>query len=181
MKHNERHERLALLRELRKVRVAKGEPDIRDWDVVTADRRRIGKVHELVVDTVEMKVRYLDVEVEGKILDLRGDTHVLIPIAGAHLDNDDNRVYLDDVTVEELRALPPYDHRRITSEFEANIATWFRSARGRQIEPVLPRTEPVGEPAREELFSDRRFWGERRKGRENADYLASNEDRDRAR
>ncbi|HSN68345.1 MAG TPA: PRC-barrel domain-containing protein, partial [Thermoanaerobaculia bacterium] len=134
-------ERLMLLSELKDLRVSKGEPDIRGWDVVTADRKKMGKVHELVIDTIDMKVRYLDVDVDGKILDLKDATHMLIPIAGAQLDDDDNRVYLNEITVDELRALPPYDHRRITREFEANIASWF--TRSRATAPAPETLPPV--------------------------------------
>lgn len=126
---DEKRERLMLLSELKDLRVSKDDPDIRGWEVVTADRKKMGKVHELVIDTIDMKVRYLDIDMDGKILDIKGSSHVLIPIAGAQLDDDDNRVYLTDITVEELRALPPYDHRRITRDFETNIGSWFDRAR----------------------------------------------------
>ncbi|MFN2443472.1 MAG: PRC-barrel domain-containing protein, partial [Thermoanaerobaculia bacterium] len=130
MKDTDKRERLMLLSGLKDLRVSKDDPDIRGWEVVTADKKKVGKVHELVIDTVDMMVRYLDVDVDGKILDVKGGSHLLIPIAGAQLDDADNRVYLTDITVEELRALPPYDHRRITRDFETNIASWFERTRG---------------------------------------------------
>lgn len=126
---DEKRERLMLLSDLKELRVSKDDPDIRGWEVVTADRKKMGKVHELVIDTIDMKVRYLDIDMDGKILDIKGSSHVLIPIAGAQLDDDDNRVYLTDITVDELRALPPYDHRRITRDFETNIGSWFDRSR----------------------------------------------------
>jgi hypothetical protein len=151
MSHTESRERLMLLGELKDLRVSKGEPDIRGWDVVTADRKKMGKVHELVIDTIDMKVRYLDIDVDGKILDLKDATHMLIPIAGAQLDDDDNRVYLTDITVDELRALPPYDHRRITRDFETNIASWFNRSRGtaparETLPPVTATERPLPPP-----------------------------------
>ncbi|HEY0787166.1 MAG TPA: PRC-barrel domain-containing protein [Thermoanaerobaculia bacterium] len=202
MSDKDNRDRLMLLGDLKDLRVSKGEPDIRGWDVVTADKKKMGKVHELVIDTIDMKVRYLDIDVEGKILDLKEKTHILIPIAGAQLDDDDNRVYLTEITVDELRALPPYDHRRITRDFETNIASWFHRARGVEPRPTdtvappvtaaeRPATTPPGEtlPPRadaadpfyeQEHFSDRGFWGRRRQGREDASYVAPEErDRDR--
>ena len=171
-----------LLENLKNFRVSKGEPDIRGWEVVTSDKRKIGEIHELVIDTVDMKVRYLDVEVDGKILDVKGNSHVLVPIAGAQLDDDDNRVYLDEISTEELKALPPYDHRRITRDFETNIASWFRKATGTGSSgsaPLLTPT-PAGEDPfyNQEHFSERRFWGDRRKGREESSYLTP-EDREK--
>ncbi len=196
MSDNDKRERLMLLSDLKDLRVSKGEPDIGGWDVVTADRRKMGKVHELVIDTIDMKVRYLDIDVEGKILDLKEKTHILIPIAGAQLDDDDNRVYLSEITVDELRALPPYDHRRITRDFETNIASWFTRSRGAAPDTVAPVTgtdTPMTSPVtgtipppsdtvdpfyEQEQFSDRGFWGRRRKGREDTTYVAP-EERDR--
>ncbi|HEU5163394.1 MAG TPA: PRC-barrel domain-containing protein [Thermoanaerobaculia bacterium] len=201
MSHKEEsRERLMLLSELKDLRVSKGEPDIRGWDVVTADRKKMGKVHELVIDTIDMKVRYLDIDVDGKILDLKDATHMLIPIAGAQLDDDDNRVYLTEITVDELRALPPYDHRRITRDFEANIASWFTRSRAttpapETLPPVTATERPLAPPPaatmappadtadpfyEQEHLSDRGFWGKRRKGREDTSYIAPEElDRDR--
>jgi hypothetical protein len=190
-----KRERLMLLSDLKDLRVAKGEPDIRGWDVVTADRKKMGKVHELVIDTIDMKVRYLDIDVDGKILEVKEKSHVLIPIAGAQLDDEDNRVYLNEITVEELRALPPYDHRRITRDFETNLASWFHRSRAtpetappvtpapdRSVAPpppAAPEGTDTADPFYEqEHLSDRRFWGERRKGREETSYVTP-EDPDR--
>jgi len=52
------------LRNLRKYRVADGDPDVRGWEVVGGDGRRIGSVNDLLVDTAEGKVRYLDVQLD---------------------------------------------------------------------------------------------------------------------
>lgn len=49
------------LRKLHGYRVAEGDPDVRGWEVVGADDRRIGHVDDLLVDTPAMKVRYLEV------------------------------------------------------------------------------------------------------------------------
>jgi hypothetical protein len=183
-------ERLALLHDLKQFRVRKGEPDIRGWDVVTADKKRIGEVHELIVDTVDMKVRYLDVDVDNKILDTKKNSHVLIPIAGAQLDDDDNRVYLEQISVDELMALPPYDHRKITREYETNVAGWFEKARRPNPAPATNPAPPQRADSvqaagvtnaddgfyRQEHFSDRRFWGNRRKGREEVGYFEHEKD-----
>lgn len=182
--------RLAILHDLKGFRVRKGEPDIRGWDVVTSDKKKIGEVHELIVDTVDMKVRYLDVDVDSKVLETKKNSHVLIPIAGAQLDDDDNRVYLEEISVQELLALPPYDHRAITREYETNIASWFQKASrrdavsttpvttGSDLDPAATRREPVAMPPdandefyKQDHFSEGRFWGERRAGRENDAYL----------
>lgn len=174
--------RLLRLEEMKRYRVSKGEPDIRDWEVVTKDRRKVGKVHDLIVDTSTMKVRYLDVIVSSKFLEAPSDSHVLIPIAGATLDDDDNRVYLDDVATSHLASLPPYDHRRITRDYETSIAGLFSAAMERGVADVQAATAPPAAPVESAdyydapRFEEKRFWGRRRIAREDQPYLAPAEE-----
>lgn len=57
--------RIVPLSDLHSHKVASGDPDVRGWPVVAGDGRTVGRVEGLLVDTAEMRVRYLDV-----ILDL---------------------------------------------------------------------------------------------------------------
>lgn len=59
-----RPSRITPLRNLNGYRIADGDPDVRGWEVVGGDRRRIGSVNDLLVDTAEGKVRYLDVQLD---------------------------------------------------------------------------------------------------------------------
>ncbi len=59
-----RPSRITPLRNLRGYRIAEGDPDVRGWEVVGGDGRRIGSVNDLLVDTAESKVRYLDVQID---------------------------------------------------------------------------------------------------------------------
>ncbi|HXI13661.1 MAG TPA: PRC-barrel domain-containing protein [Thermoanaerobaculia bacterium] len=184
MSESEKTDRLVSLHEFKGFRVSKSDADIRGWDVVTADRKKIGKVHELIVDTVEMKVRYLDVDVDSKILDTKTNSHILIPIAGAQLDDDDNRVYLSEISMSELAALPPFDHRRITREFETNVASWFRKASSPAMSPAAApdaittpsATDDDASFYQQEHLSDRSFWGKRRAGHEELSYVAPDDE-----
>lgn len=45
-------------------KVADGDPDVRGWEVIGSDGRRIGEVDDLLVDTAAMKVRYLEVRLD---------------------------------------------------------------------------------------------------------------------
>lgn len=56
--------RVVPLSQLTDYQVAEGDPDVRGWEVVAADGARLGTVDDLLVDTAQMKVRYLDVELE---------------------------------------------------------------------------------------------------------------------
>jgi uncharacterized protein (TIGR02271 family) len=90
--------------------VADGDPDVRGWDVRTADGRKAGKVDDLVVDTNAMQVRYLDVELDRSELRLDDDRHVLVPIANARLDDDNDDVLLGSMTADQVVALQPFPH-----------------------------------------------------------------------
>ena len=100
---------LTPLRELRKFRVADGEPDIRGWPVYSSSGRKLGEVHDLLVDTRLNQVAMIHVEVEGT---KRG---TVAPIRAAWIDRDTKRVVLNeadfrlDQDVADLRraAEPP--------------------------------------------------------------------------
>ena len=89
--------------------VAPGEPDVRGWNVVLSSDETIGEVDDLIIDESAGKVRYLDVELDGKAVGLDDDRHVLIPISGAQLDTEEEEVVLSGMTREALLKLPEYD------------------------------------------------------------------------
>ncbi len=118
---NEPMDRVVPLNSLDGWKVADGEPDIRGWEVVASDGQRVGKVDELLVDTTANKVRYVDV-------DLTDDNrHVTIPVGYARLDRDDNRVMVDNLGTEQLRALPAYEHGPVTRDYEEQVARAVRT------------------------------------------------------
>jgi hypothetical protein len=47
--------------------VAEGYPDIRGWDVVSRDGQKLGTVDDLVVSTSQMRVLYIDVDVDRSL------------------------------------------------------------------------------------------------------------------
>jgi hypothetical protein len=97
-----RVERLSRLREWT---VGKGETDPRGWSIVNAERRSIGEVKDLLVDTETMTAAYLDVELDRKLFDLRDDPHVLVPMARAHRDGDHRRLVVDGLTRDRVAEL----------------------------------------------------------------------------
>jgi photosynthetic reaction center H subunit len=114
-------------------KVADGDPDIRGWDVLSADGRRIGEVENLLVDPTAMKVRYLDVEIDHDLLggDRDRDRHVLVPIGYARLDRDDNRIVVDQLNSSDVGALPEYRSEPITRDYETSVrSSWDRGFQG---------------------------------------------------
>lgn len=96
-------------------KVADGDCDIRGWSVRTADGRKVGEVDSLIVDKDAMQVRYIDVDLDRKALDLREDRHVLVPLSGARLDDDHDDVRLTGIDAAQLVAMPPYRHGSLIS------------------------------------------------------------------
>jgi len=166
--------RVARLKDLKDFTVAKGDPDVRGWNVYANDGRRIGEVDELLVDVQVMKVRYLDVDLDRDVLSATGGAlgaspaapgtaaapgarsdHVLIPIGSAQLDEREDRVIVD-LLHTLVGGLPSYDHGPVTREYETSVRQHFdRDYRH--------------DPARDQdfydndLYNDNRFWSPRRR------------------
>lgn len=110
MKNNNKN--LYYLEELSDYKVADDYCDVRDWDVIDADQRTIGKVTGLLVNKEAERVVYLDVEVDSNLieaghetystasnngvhefLNADGENHLIIPIGMVTLDQDNKKVH----------------------------------------------------------------------------------------
>jgi sporulation protein YlmC with PRC-barrel domain len=120
-------DRVVPLGQLDDYKVAEGDPDVRGWEVLASDGRKIGEVDELLVDTNAMKVRYLDVDVEDGVIGDGMDRHVLIPIGYARLEQERDRVMVDGLSSTDLHALPAYDQGPLTRDFESSVRNSFSS------------------------------------------------------
>lgn len=105
--------------------IAKNIPDPRGWDVMTSDGSKIGKVHELIVDTNVRRTRYIDVSLDRKALNLDNDRDVLIPIGDAQLDSSADEVVIGGLTPKQLAGLPEFNHVEITREYESTLLPKF--------------------------------------------------------
>jgi uncharacterized protein (TIGR02271 family) len=92
-------------------RVAEHDQDVRGWDVIARDGKKIGNVDDLLVDTTMRKVRYLGVDLDrGLFASLFGGGHgghVLVPIEEVELRS--NQVMVNSVASSEASTLPTYD------------------------------------------------------------------------
>lgn len=153
MRNENELDRVVPITQLSDFQIADKDPDVRGWDVVSADGARIGEVDDLLVDTAALKVRYLDVEVDDDLL--RGDRdrerHVLVPIGYARLDRDDNRVVVDSLQSADVTNLPEYRQQPITRDYEASVrSTWGREYRAADADEAEFYNDP--------LYDDRRFY-----------------------
>jgi sporulation protein YlmC with PRC-barrel domain len=77
------------LREAKRYRLAKGEPDIRGWSVFTSNGQEVGRVGDLLVDPSMGEVVMFDVN--------RGETgdQTIAPLREAWIDRETKRVIID--------------------------------------------------------------------------------------
>lgn len=147
-------------------KVAEGEPDIRGWDVRTSDGTEIGEVEDLLVDTLAMKVRYVEVKLDRKLDDGGSARLVLFPIGTARLDDNADDVYVN-LAVGEIASLPTYVHGSMNREDERLLHDRF--AGGVAQSRVRAGIEEDFYQGR--TYDQAGFFGNRRVGRESASYL----------
>ena len=114
MEHKDKN--LYYLHELSDYKVADDYSDVRDWEVIDADQRVIGKVDGLLVNKEAERVVYLDVEVDQSIIELGhetygtpdnkgvheflnkdGENHLIIPIGMVTLDEENKKVHSNQI------------------------------------------------------------------------------------
>ena len=126
--------RIVPLSDLHTHKVASGDPDVRGWPVVSGDGRTVGRVDGLLVDTVAMRVRYLDVILDlgpaeeahpAAPLGAAGERHVLIPVGFARLGGSEDRIFVEGLPSDEAARLPAYDGGELTREAEAALLARF--------------------------------------------------------
>lgn len=106
-------------------KIAKGQPDIRGWDVRDEQGRKFGTVGELIFDIRADKVRYMVIDIlDTPELEL-DKRSIMVPIGLAELDPTDNDVLLPNVTPFQLRALPRYQTSKLGAKTERDIRTVF--------------------------------------------------------
>lgn len=117
--------RVVPLRDAKDFRLAKGAPNLRGWNVFGADHERVGQVHEMLVDPVGMKVRYLDVDLADDLFPTREDRHVLIPLELVELRERGEDAWVRGVSSQEIAQLPAYLGGPVDPLVEAQIHERF--------------------------------------------------------
>jgi uncharacterized protein (TIGR02271 family) len=124
--NRERRDRIAPLSDLNDFEVSEHDPDVRGWDVMSSDGRKIGEVEDLIVDTGAMKVRYLDIEVDK---DFRADDdnrRILVPVGHARLHEDEDHVHISSLSSTDVRTFPAY-RGALNPTYEADVHRHFGS------------------------------------------------------
>ena len=149
------------LEELDDYEIADEDPDVRGWEVITRNGKKIGEVEELIVDPSAMKVRYLDIDLDDDFVrerpDYRGEDdgeyHLLFPIGGAVLDVEDDNVLIQEVDTQTLLTCPVYNGDTISRDFENSVR--------RTLDPTA--TDYADDTYYEhDYYNEDRFYGSRR-------------------
>jgi sporulation protein YlmC with PRC-barrel domain len=146
------------------------EPDPRGWDVRSADGTKIGKVEDLLFDTSERRIRYIEVALDRDLAkDTRRD-YALVPIGQARLDDSD-----DDVIVElsgtDIAAAPAYDRTKLSRDYETSLQSWVRGRKRdlrADVRSDVAADRDVGFYASPE-YDDRRFFARGRSAESGAE------------
>lgn len=111
------------LDELSDRKVASDYSDVRGWEVVDRDNHVIGEVDDLLVNKDTERVVYLDVEVDDSLktggqeanldtpankgthefINKDGENHLIIPIGVVDIDEDNKKVYTNEIGYENFR------------------------------------------------------------------------------
>lgn len=117
--------RLLPLSQAKNYRLAKGEPDVIGWELMTDADLPSGEVSDLVVDLEDQQVRYVIVEVAD------GEGAVPLPVGFLVLDERRRRVRATGLRHDDLAALPRLGETGVTRKMEDAVHDVLR---GRFIE-----------------------------------------------
>jgi hypothetical protein len=108
---------LSALSDLNDYEIADGDPDIRGWDIRSADGQKLGEVDDLLIDAQAMKVRYVEMKIDDALATDDDHRLAVLPIGAARLDEDADTVLVN-IRAADLRHLPPYVRGGLTREHE---------------------------------------------------------------
>ncbi|WP_017730976.1 PRC-barrel domain-containing protein [Nafulsella turpanensis] len=145
--NNDRH--LFRLSELDDYKVASDDPDVRGWKVVDRNGLKLGTIEELIVDRDREKVRYLDIA-PGRDRVNEND-HVLIPIGLARVDENDDKVVINEIDSETIASFPVYKGDVITRDYEHGVMERLNT---------IGSGETVRRDATTDEFYNNRFYDE---------------------
>ena len=151
-------------KDLDKFELPKDEPDPRGWEVRSADGTKIGKVEDLLFDTAERRIRYVEVALDKDIAKSAARDYALVPIGQARLDDADDDVIVD-LSSTDLASVPRYDRTHLSRDYESSLKSWVRERKRDIRADVRDATidRDVGFYSSPE-YDDRRFFARGRHG-----------------
>jgi photosynthetic reaction center H subunit len=148
--------RIVPIKEARDFKLAKGAPNLHGWTVYGGDNEKVGTVAGMLVDPVAMKIRYLDVDVDDDLFDLRDDRHVLVPIEHVELRERNEDAWVAGLDSRGIAALPAYTGGAADPFVEDEVARAFGGGPNGGTGLFQPaREQPVLQPSYDRAQDDR--------------------------
>jgi hypothetical protein len=100
--------------------------DVRGWTVrAEVGDEKVGKVEDMLLDS-DGRLRYLEVDL-GLM-----KKHVLVPLEFAHADRDDEAVWIDGMSKEQLERVPEYavEPESLDEGYERRLTAFYGDRRG---------------------------------------------------
>jgi hypothetical protein len=144
-------------------RIAPGECDIRGWLVVADDGRRVGRVHDVIVDSVTLRLRLIEILLDLHLSEDEANRAVVVPIACARASAHRKQINVRGASTSDIVHAPRSETVRLSPEAEAAVRKFFLGPRP---DAIRDRDDIAADVSEEE-----RFWGLRRNGREREPYL----------
>ena len=111
--------------DLKHFMIADPAPDIRGWEVELRDRQTVGVVTDLIVDTTDLSVRYVEVKTYHDVLGTEDDEWVLVPVQSARINEREQRLVIDRLPATGLAAAPRFARGAPTKSQEQQIQEYF--------------------------------------------------------
>ncbi|MDP4116958.1 MAG: PRC-barrel domain-containing protein [Bacteroidota bacterium] len=105
-------------------RVKTSSFDYRGWDVFSLDNKHVGKVNDIIFDTFEKSIRY--VELKTGVGLLGQNKFLLIPIGLAYLSENDDNIIIE-LNKESIGRLPEFSGDIITRSYEQTLRESIKS------------------------------------------------------
>ncbi len=151
-------------RDLDDFKLPKGEPDPRGWDVRATDGTKVGKVEDMLFDTRDRRIRYVEIALDKDFARDTARDYALVPIGQARLDDDNDHVVVD-LSSADLTSIPRYDRQQFSRDYETSLQSWYREQKRNvkdAIRPGAPSDRDAGFYSSPE-YDDERFFA---RGRE---------------
>lgn len=110
-------------------KIPDGQPDPRGWSVKSADGTTLGKVEDLLFDTGEQRIRYIEVRTDGDLKKHGGRDYFLLPIGTARLDDEHDDVVVS-MSAQEFTGVPVYERGKVSREYESSLRDYVRTRPG---------------------------------------------------
>jgi hypothetical protein len=156
-------------RDLDDFKLPKDEPDPRGWDVRGTDGSKVGKVEDMLFDTGERRIRYIEVALDKDFAKDTARDYALVPIGQARLDDDNDHVVVD-LSSTDLPSVPRYDRQHLSRDYETSLRSWYRE-RKRDVKDAVKTGGPADRDAgfyASPEYDDQRFFARGRRDQSGA-------------